>query len=454
MDFDELSEHLNALERDDCYRVDAVMKEGPYERTEKVFFVGANGSEQGPYVRKRIAADSGLGSAYECIFQTQKNGRRFTYLPRVVECYSTGADRVVVMEYVQGETLQDVVYRCDPSVALAVDLFPKICKAVDELHTSFDPPLIHRDLKPSNVMVSRDSLTIIDFGIARAYRNGADSDTKHFGTRAYAPPEQFGFGQTDVRSDVYALGMLLYFCLTEKTPDAKARAAAFASPAVPEAFRAIIQKAVELDPADRFQTVAELLAAFNDAVIGSSVFIAPGYPQGSAAKPAGAIKSMPFSGTCGSAASNASRRSMSAAEAFAPPPSAGLQSPTFAGNADSRPLRSGSGFLSRIPIGLGIAWDIVLLFVLGMFIAVSIRLMVSPDPASANAAYPLARRIIMYGSLDLFFFVPMAYLISDRRPLKRFIPVFRKLSVPKDILIFVIGFVVMFFIIGICTVLP
>lgn len=434
MDFDELSEHLNALQRDDCYRVDAVMKEGPYERTEKVFFVGANGSEQGPYVRKRIAAESGLGSAYECICQAQMNGRRFAYLPRVVECYSTGTDRVVVMEYVRGETLQDAVYRCDPSVALAVDLFPRICRAVDELHTSFDPPLIHRDLKPSNVMVSRDSLTIIDFGIARAYRDGAEADTKHFGTRAYAPPEQFGFGQTDVRSDVYALGMLLYFCLTEKTPDAKARAVAFAAPSVPETFRAIIQKAVELDPGDRFQSVAELLAAFNGAAMGTTAALPPLGPPMTPAKPYGGAKG--------------------AAGPYALAAPIGSSESTAFRAAGGDASRERGGLLSRIPVGLGIAWDVVLLFVLGLFLAVSVGQMVSPDPTSANAAYPLARRIIMYGSLDLLFFVPAAYLVSDRRPLKRFIPVFRKLSVPKDILVFAICFVIMFFIIGVCVILP
>lgn len=86
-------------------------------------------------------------------------------------------------------------------------------------------PVIHRDLKPSNIIVSGvryaadagmtfSSLVIIDLGIARVWRDGADADTVKFGTRSYAPPEQFGFGQTSVRSDIYALGALLFFCLT------------------------------------------------------------------------------------------------------------------------------------------------------------------------------------------------------------------------------------------------
>lgn len=90
-------------------------------------------------------------------------------------------------------------------------------------------PVIHRDLKPSNIIVTGanytpddgltfSSLVIIDLGIARVWHDGADADTVKFGTRPYAPPEQYGFGQTSVRSDVYALGALLFFCLTGVDP--------------------------------------------------------------------------------------------------------------------------------------------------------------------------------------------------------------------------------------------
>ena len=74
MEIDELAEHLNSLKRDECYRVDSVLKESQFETTQKVFFVGANGSEQGPYVRKYIKRDAGLGSAYRRIFEAQREG--------------------------------------------------------------------------------------------------------------------------------------------------------------------------------------------------------------------------------------------------------------------------------------------------------------------------------------------------------------------------------------------
>lgn len=126
----------------------------------------------------------------------------------------------------------------------------------------FAPPLIHRDLKPSNIVVSDGGLTIIDFGIARAFREGTGADTTHFGTRSYAPPEQFGYGQTDVRSDVYALGMLLYYLVTERDPDARVAMGGFAEPDVPPMLRPVLQRACAFDPAARFSSVRALKAAF------------------------------------------------------------------------------------------------------------------------------------------------------------------------------------------------
>ena len=102
-----LQQHLECLARDECYRVDAVLKEGRLERTERVFFVGANGAEQGPFVRKVFEAESGLGSAYGRVLAAQRQGQRFLHLPRIIDCYSLGEQDAVVMEFVPGRTLAD-----------------------------------------------------------------------------------------------------------------------------------------------------------------------------------------------------------------------------------------------------------------------------------------------------------------------------------------------------------
>lgn len=411
---DELAEHLDALARDDCYRVDAVLKEGALETTQRVFFVGANGAEQGPYVRKYFNGDAGLGAAYGRIWKAQRAGSRFLHLPYVVDCYAAGEQRAVVMEHVQGETLADVVYRCDPSAALACDVFPKLCEAVGELHDGFDPPLIHRDLKPSNIMLTSSNLTIIDFGISRTFDDGADEDTRCFGTRAYAPPEQFGYGQTDVRSDVYALGMLLYFCLTEKTPDAKARRDGFRDARIPEAFRQVIVRATAFDPAQRFASASELRHAFDKAM-------------GACAAEAGTCRT------------------------------AGPSQPPVSGTASCAPVISTAAAPApaaaarrafRIPPAAGVAWDVAVALVFLLFFAVVTDMVFSPKPEDMGAAAPLALRAFSYYTLLLFVMGPAFYLVTDRRPLRRLIPPLASFTLRREVVVSAIVFAAGFLVAG------
>ena len=261
-----LQQHLKCLARDECYRVDAVLKEGRLERTERVFFVGANGAEQGPFVRKVFEAESGLGSAYGRVLAAQRQGQRFLHLPRIIDCYSLGEQDAVVMEFVPGRTLADELYETGPSLDAAKRLFPGICDAIAELHGRFDPPLIHRDIKPSNFMGEGDTVLVMNLGIARTYDKDAVCDTSHFGTRAYAPPEQFGYGQTDVRSDVYALGMLLFYLLCEETPAPSTVQGRLRAHGVPQSVLDVVAQATAFDPADRFGSVGAMRAAFMYAV--------------------------------------------------------------------------------------------------------------------------------------------------------------------------------------------
>lgn len=293
---DELAEYLEALQREECYRVDAVVKESPFELTQRVSFVGANGAERGPYIRKFIKREAGMGAIYERLYSAQRAGKRFKHLPHILECYVHDDYLAVVMEYVHGDTLQELVYREDPSMYMAAHVFPILCDAVSELHEEFDPPVIHRDLKPSNIILSGSNLTVIDFGIAREFKDGAEADTAHFGTRSFAPPEQFGFGQTTVRSDVYALGMLLYFCLTERIPDASNRSDWYLDQRIPVALRGVIAKATALDPQQRFESARQLKEAFLREAFPEGSFAAGGRPDESgpsAASPTGASETQP-----------------------------------------------------------------------------------------------------------------------------------------------------------------
>lgn len=255
---DDLSQYLESLERLERYQVDSTIKSSELEETHLVFREEADGSKAGPFVRKTIKRDSGLGAAYERIFAAQQAGTSFSHIPTIRECCRSETSLVVVMDYVKGETLQDLIYRHDPSLELVEHIFPSICDAVSELHEGFDPPLIHRDLKPSNTMIAKGHAYIIDFGIARNLKEDAPSDTAYYGTRAYAPPEQFGYGQTTQKSDIYSLGMLLYFCLVEKTPDARLVQQRFNDPAIPEQLQRVLNRACAFDPANRYESAREM----------------------------------------------------------------------------------------------------------------------------------------------------------------------------------------------------
>lgn len=275
MDTDEeLSLFLERAAHDDSYEVECVLKASAYERTELVSLVGRSGSRMGECVRKTIDTASGLGGAYEMLHEAQAAGRRFLHLPRIVSCNRCGDELVVVMEKVVGVSLDQAVLderaktadEQRPAHSWVCETFALLCDAVAELHGAFDPPLVHRDLKPENVIVSPGGVTIVDFGTARAHREGTESDTVKFGTRAYAPPEQFGYGQTDVRSDVYALGMVLLFMLTGRTPSPAFAGEGAKASEVDPCLAAVIEKATAFDPKKRYASAEELklaaLAAF------------------------------------------------------------------------------------------------------------------------------------------------------------------------------------------------
>ncbi|WP_165172804.1 serine/threonine-protein kinase [Adlercreutzia sp. ZJ242] len=455
---DELAEHLNALARDDNYRVDSVLKESALECTQRVFFTGANGAEMGPFIRKRFDCDAGLGLAYERLLAAQQTGRRFLHLPRILDCYCAGEQRVVVMEYVPGETLADLVYRLDPSPELAARVFPQLCRAVRELHESFDPPIIHRDLKPSNVIIADESLTVIDLSIARTYDDEAEDDTKHFGTRAYAPPEQFGYSQTDTRSDVYALGLLLYFCLTEKTPDAQARRHDFASPLIPEPLRRVIAHAAAFDPDQRFSSVAELQGAFEQAIgLVKAEAGTAGASEAHAFRERGLVSCEPAAialpnDTLAAQDPRAYMSESAKADASAAnaPAEAGtdVSAQTFARDnspAHVAPVRK------RPSRAFATARNVVVLLVFGIFFAVVTEMIFLPRPGQIDEFAPLWLRLASNYTLLFLFLGPAFYLALDRRRLKERFPRLGACSPKRELLLCLVVATVGFVAVGIMS---
>ena len=190
----------------------------------------------------------------------------------VTDFFQDGNFWYLVMEQVPGETLEVALQRAPngrfpESQVLA--WAAQLGAVLSYLH-SHNPPIVYRDLKPSNIMRRPDgTLKLIDFGIARFFKPGQISDTHYLGTPGYAAPEQYGHGQTDARSDVYSLGVLLHQLLTGYDPaltPVNLPPVRQLNPAVTPHVAAAITQALQVDPARRFSSVS----AFVQALAGGS----------------------------------------------------------------------------------------------------------------------------------------------------------------------------------------
>ena len=210
---------------------------------------------------------------------------RHPNLPDVSDFFEESGKAYLVMEFIEGKTLEkvqeDAAAPLDEPLVMGWAL--QLCNVLSYLHTR-PQPIIFRDMKPSNAMVTKDGqIKLIDFGIARVFKSSAAKDTTTLGSRGYAPLEQYGRGQTDARSDIYALGATLYDLLTNREPpDAATRRVnplAFekprkVNPRISKNTENIILKAIEEDPKNRFQSAT----AMAQAIMASGV--APGSSQG------------------------------------------------------------------------------------------------------------------------------------------------------------------------------
>ena len=416
----DLEAYLGALERDANYHVERRLGSGEDGTvTELVRFMGANGSAFGPFVRKRIPLDAGVGTIYEDLFGAQRAGRRFLHIPRIVECYKTSFELVVVSEYVPGESLAELVGRDGPGDELARRVMPALCEAVVELHESFDPPIIHRDLKPGNIIVSGEDVTLIDFGIARRFRADAGTDTVRFGTRAYAPPEQYGFGQTSVRSDVYALGIVLVFCCLGVTLAAPVKEEDLIARGVDPTLARIAARACAFDPASRFATAREMgeslrAAAASLGMAGQQALVqVPASPGSSVAAAAGCAQS-------DAAARAFVRIQAQGIHSTALPTRANRFAVSVPATKANRPgaLRS---LLSRTPFAVGIAWDIFIVICAIIAMQAGIESTMGPQ-TGALAGKPFWYVVAINWLLVAPIVLGGLYLAMDRRPLHRLVP--------------------------------
>ena len=204
-----------------------------------------------------------LKNEYELLKRLTRTGdpaaARF---PRAIEYLESGDSCALVREYIPGQSMEEYVESEPARPGIARDMALKCLISVLEqlivLHR-MRPPVIHRDIKPQNVILDdRGDFHLIDLGIAREYRAGDAADTRVMGTSLTAPPEQYGFRQTDARSDIYSAGVLLRYCLTQEYDEA-------ADAHIDADLRAIVRQATQFDPQMRYRRAEDMLAALRRA---------------------------------------------------------------------------------------------------------------------------------------------------------------------------------------------
>lgn len=204
---------------------------------------------------------------------------RHPNLPRVVDFFSvTGQGQYLVMDFIEGEDLESKVNRYGGSLPEqeVAGWISQICHALNYLHQQ-NPPIIHRDVKPANIKITPDNRAmLVDFGAFKVYDNNTKTTQ---GARAispgYAPFEQYGSGNTDARTDVYALGATLYAILTGQEPTESIIRLAGTdlpdprqlNPSLSASTAAVVLKALAIMPDQRFANISELETALNNVKI-------------------------------------------------------------------------------------------------------------------------------------------------------------------------------------------
>ena len=187
----------------------------------------------GRVVRKELAGEH---TAYDKLRELSH-----PYLPRILSVEHRQGETLVTEEYVEGAALGNISL----SERALTKAFLELCQVLEFLHSH---GILHRDIKPDNILLAADGhIRLIDFDAAREPKEGEEQDTRLLGTRGYAPPEQYGFAQTDARADFYALGATFRQLLGPVARKGR--------------WRRILRKCTALDPKDRYASAGQIRRA-------------------------------------------------------------------------------------------------------------------------------------------------------------------------------------------------
>ncbi len=189
-------------------------------------------------------------------------GLRHPSIPSIVDVIDGRERLLIVMDYVEGRSLDVLLQEqgAQPQEKV-LEWAKQLCRALAYLHGR-NPPVIYRDLKPANVILRPDgTVALIDFGAAREYKVQSLKDTVSLGTRGYAAPEQYEeTGQSDARTDIYCLGVMLFQLLTGESPY-RLRPLRECRPSLSAGLEAILIKCTQIRKEERYQSCLELLYA-------------------------------------------------------------------------------------------------------------------------------------------------------------------------------------------------
>ncbi len=211
---------------------------------EKIYIVKSSLDDK-IYIKKLL--ESKNRPIYEKI-----KGLSISNIPKIYEIISLEEKLVIIEEYINGSSLEEILSKEKTiSKAKVVQYTLDLIDILENLHLS-TPPIIHKDIKPSNIMINNDGiLKLIDFDISRMHKSNKTKDTHILGSYGYASPEQFGFNQTDPRSDIYAIGVTMNMMLLGELPGDQLYRGDLSK---------IISKCTQLDPDKRYKNLGEVKA--------------------------------------------------------------------------------------------------------------------------------------------------------------------------------------------------
>ena len=170
-------------------------------------------------------------------------------LPTVYEVAVRGAENLVIEEYIQGDTLGFLLKDALFSPEETRNIVTQVCKALWVLHSI---GAVHRDVKPENIILRGDEAVLIDFDAARLHKPEHEMDTQILGTTGFAAPEQYGLSQSDIRTDIYSLGILINVMLTGEHPSKKLATGKMGR---------IVDRCTHVNPQHRYKNVLRLMEA-------------------------------------------------------------------------------------------------------------------------------------------------------------------------------------------------